>query len=85
MAGDTTPDIARSLYLDLPAFQSCLDGGKYDEAIRKTIEQSNALGVTGTPTFLIGQTTDSGVDGFLVVGALPYSDFEAQLKKVDAK
>jgi protein-disulfide isomerase len=83
LAGDTIPDLARGLYLDMPVFQGCLDGAKYSGAIDKTEKLSQSLGITGTPTFLIGKTTASGVDGFIVVGAMPYTDFETQLKKVD--
>ena len=85
LAGDTIPEIARSLYMDGAAFQTCLDSGKYEDAIRATTQLSTSLGITGTPTFLIGPTTESGVDGDIVVGALPYADFEALLKKIEVK
>jgi len=38
------------------------------------------IGATGTPTFVVGATTPEGVDGELMVGALPFEAFEEKLK-----
>ncbi|MFH1016767.1 MAG: thioredoxin domain-containing protein [Pseudomonadota bacterium] len=47
---------ARSLNLDLPAFERCLADPASLEAIRKDIEEGIRLGVNGTPTvFINGQ------------------------------
>jgi predicted DsbA family dithiol-disulfide isomerase len=35
------------------------------------------LGITGTPSFIIGKTAGDSVEGHLVVGALPYENFAA--------
>ena len=40
------------------------------------------IGATGTPTFVIGKSTPDGVDGELMVGALPYQMFDTKLKEL---
>ena len=81
---DTILEIARGLYLDMPGFQSCLSSGNSEANIRKAMEQASLLSIQGTPTFIIGKTTADGVDGSVLVGALPYANFEAEFKKFDA-
>ena len=38
------------------------------------------IGANGTPTFIVGKSVGEGVDGELVVGALPYQMFDMKLK-----
>ena len=40
------------------------------------------LGVAGTPTFVLGRTTNDSVEGPMLVGALPYATFDATLKEL---
>ncbi len=35
--------------------------------------------VSGTPTFFVGTTTAQGFEGFRIVGAQPYSVFQARI------
>ncbi len=60
--------IAAELELDVDTYNSCMDSGKYDEAIQANFEEGSGLGVTGTPAFFI--------DGFPVSGAQPFEVFE---------
>jgi hypothetical protein len=39
-----------------------------------------SIGVNATPSFLIGKSTPTGVDGELVAGALSYEILSAKLK-----
>jgi protein-disulfide isomerase len=43
------PSHAEALGLAMPAFQQCLESGRYAEAIRKDITGWQQAGVTGTP------------------------------------
>lgn len=68
---------AIALNLNSQKFDSCLDLDKYKEAVEKDLTAGKNAGVNGTPgTFVNGQ---------LVVGAQPYSNFkaiiDAELKK----
>jgi len=79
-----TPDyIARTaadLKLDPKTFTSCAASSKYDVDIRADFREGMQLGVTGTPTFVIGVSTPSAVEGPVLVGAMPYAEFDARLK-----
>jgi protein-disulfide isomerase len=44
---------ATELGLDLAAFQTCVDGEKWDPVIKASSDEATSLGVTGTPTFFI--------------------------------
>ena len=38
------------------------------------------IGANGTPTFVVGKSTPEGVDGEVMVGAMPYAMFDEKLK-----
>jgi protein-disulfide isomerase len=71
---------AADLKLDLKAFAACTASTKYDADIQAEQEEGTRIGVGGTPTFVIGRTTASSVEGPMIVGALPYSLFDARLR-----
>jgi len=72
---------AQGLYIDTKTFQSCLDGGKYKSLVVENQKKGTAAGVSGTPSFVIGKTTEAGVDGVLFVGAQPIEAFEAKIQE----
>ena len=59
---------AAELELDTEAFDTCLQSGKYTSLVRNETAAVQALGVTGTPSFLI--------NGQPLVGAQPFEIFE---------
>lgn len=59
---------AADLNLDAGDFDACLDTGKYADKVLKGLQEGSAVGVRGTPGFLI--------DGQLVSGAQPFSVFQ---------
>jgi len=56
---------AIALSLDRASFDACLDSGRYQSVVDKDATEARALGLTGTPTFII--------NGTRVVGAQPLS------------
>ena len=54
-------------------FSSCLDSGKFKNEVSKDLEEGQNVGVNGTPSFLI--------NGEMVVGALPFSEFQKVIEK----
>ncbi len=56
--------MARAENLDLQAFESCLDAGKYREIILKDRHRGNAMGVDGTPAFFVNEHAISGAYPF---------------------
>ncbi len=71
---------ARNLKLDVNAFRTCVESEKYKNAVQTDVLEAFKLGANGTPTFVVGKSTPDGVDGELVIGALPYAVFDEKLK-----
>ncbi|MEK9148089.1 MAG: DsbA family protein, partial [Patescibacteria group bacterium] len=55
----------------------CLDSYKYREEVRKDTADGRSAGMNGTPTTFI--------NGRMVVGALPFSEFEQIIEQELAK
>ncbi len=83
-AADLTPDslvkYGEKVNLDMPAFRSCLNDKKYTAAIQKDVADAGTLGISGTPSFVVGRTAKDQIDGVRIVGAVPYSVFETAIK-----
>jgi protein-disulfide isomerase len=77
-------EYAESLKLDMTAFRSCLESGKHKSEIQNDMQVAASLQINGTPAFLIGKVTGDEVSGAIVVGAQPFSVFEAKLKEAEA-
>lgn len=71
---------AADLKLDTTRFAACMHEKRYDALIRKDTADANAVGITGTPTFVLGPTQKAGAQGTVLVGAMPYADLDAKLK-----
>jgi protein-disulfide isomerase len=81
-----TPENIRNtvvgLGLDVEAFDECSSSTKHDADIRAELTEALTLGVTGTPTFVVGTTAVESIEGAVMVGALPYSMFDAKFREV---
>jgi protein-disulfide isomerase len=73
---------AAQLKLDVPGFKSCVESGKYKEAVQSDVMEAMKIGASGTPAFVVGKSTGDGVDGEIMVGALPYAMFDEKLKSL---
>jgi protein-disulfide isomerase len=73
---------AADLQLDPKAFSACAATTKFDAEIQAELREGTKLGIEGTPTFVIGRTTPNMIEGPILVGALPYSQFDAKLKEL---
>ena len=78
---------AADLKMDVAAFKACeaTAATKFRADLQKDAADGSAVGVSGTPTFVIGKTTATGVEGIRLVGAQPYANFDAVLKQFLAK
>ncbi len=63
---------AEELELDSDSFNTCLDSQSYVDKLAADLEEGRGRGVSGTPTFFVGQTK--------VVGAQPYSEFKTAIE-----
>lgn len=73
---------AATLKLDETKFRSCVQSGKYKSAVEADLKEAARIGADGTPAFVVGRTTKEGVDGDLLIGALPYAAFDQKLKEL---
>jgi protein-disulfide isomerase len=72
---------AKQAGADGPSFQACLESERHREDIRKDMADANAVGITGTPGFVIGRTSNGVLEGIKIVGAQPYEAFESKIKQ----
>jgi protein-disulfide isomerase len=73
---------AQALGLDGARFRECVAGNKYEAAIARNAAEAAALGVRGTPSFIIGKVSHGELEGLRVAGAIPYQDFSAYLNRL---
>jgi protein-disulfide isomerase len=76
---------AGNLRLDVKAFRACVETERTKEAVQTDVLDAVRIGADGTPTFVVGKSTPEGVDGTIIVGALPYETFDQALKNPDPK
>jgi len=76
-------DYAEALTLDAGTFRSCLESGKHKLEVQNDVQVAASLQINATPSFLIGRITRDEVSGSIVLGALPFSAFEAKLKEAE--
>jgi protein-disulfide isomerase len=82
------PAHAQAIGVDPKKFQACLDSGKFATDIRKDIADANKIGITGTPTTVIGltQPNDSKIKVVKVIrGAQPLATFKETLDTLYAE
>jgi predicted DsbA family dithiol-disulfide isomerase len=64
---------AVALGLDQDSFKRCLDERRFADAVETDVSQARALGVSGTPTFII--------NGQPLVGAQPIDTFRQVIEQ----
>lgn len=72
-------DYAAKIGMDTAKFRHCIESGKQREAVQQHVHEAAAKGLTGTPVFVIGKATPTGVEGEVVLGAMPFGVFEQKL------
>lgn len=74
--------LAQQLGLKLRKFKTCLRDPAQQQAIEADLAAGQAIGVQGTPHFLIGRVVDGVlVNAQVLSGALPYSAFTAAIDR----
>ena len=79
---DSLVSDAAGLKMDTGKFKSCVESEKYKQAVQTDVLDAMKIGADGTPTFVIGKSTADGVDGEVMVGAMPYEVFDRKLKSL---
>lgn len=70
-------DYARALGLDLARYDDCMKTGRYRARIQAEEQAAEAMGISSTPTFIIGTLR--------IPGALTYDDFKRVIDSVSAR
>ena len=71
---------ATELKIDAQKLRACVESEKYKNAVQTDVLEAMRIGANGTPTFLLGKSTGEGVDGEIMIGAMPYQVFDQKLK-----
>lgn len=71
-AADIFQTMATDLGMNGDAFATCLDSGKYEEAVLADLDEGISLGVSGTPSFFI--------NGYFISGAQPIDLFASAVE-----
>ena len=74
--------IAETVGLDMAAFNSCYDSGKYLDRVEQDFEDGQAANITGTPGFLVTYTVNGETKTRLIEGAQPFSSFQTELEAI---
>jgi protein-disulfide isomerase len=78
MLSKPTPDTG----LETKAYSECMSSTRHEAAIAAETAEGASLGVSATPSFLIGKSAGRGVSGTLVIGADPYDSFNRRLEQL---
>jgi len=76
---------AKALGLDLQRFRACVAQGKYASVIEAHVREADAVGITGTPGFVIGHAAHGELTGQRLEGAAPYDSFDSYLRELLAR
>ena len=74
---------AADLKMDTDSFRACVTSEKYKSAVQSDVVEAMKIGANGTPTFVVGKSTPEGVDGEVMVGAMPFPMFDDRLKSLE--
>ena len=73
---------ATDLKMDAKKLRACVESDKYKNAVQTDVLEAMRIGANGTPTFVVGKSMGEGVDGELMIGAMPYQMFDQKLKEL---
>lgn len=82
---DSLAGYAKELALNADTYKSCMADGKHLKEIGDDAKYAQSLGITGTPTFILGKTAGGSVEGRVIVGAQPLAAFEAAINEMLGK
>jgi protein-disulfide isomerase len=77
------PGYAAAVGIDVDAFNDCLKSERHLDIIEQDAKDATAVRLTGTPSFIVGKTTDGDkLTGKVIVGAQPLSVFDSAIKEL---
>lgn len=82
LSKDSILMLASSIVKDPTALRLCMESGKYKAAVESNKAEANKIGITGTPTFIIGKTAKQSISGHRLAGAMPYTAFDFEIRTI---
>lgn len=79
---DSLTGYAKDLSLNVKTFKGCMADDKHLNEIKEEAKYVGSMGITGTPTFLLGKVVGDSVVGNKIVGALPLAVFERAINEM---
>ena len=76
--------LAAAMGLNAARLRECVAGARFEPAIARQAQEAAALGINGTPSFIIGRTTPRELHGVRLAGALPYEELNALLQRLSS-
>jgi protein-disulfide isomerase len=73
---------ARDLGLDMDRFRTCAVAEPSRVAVQKDQQEGQAAGISGTPSFVLGRTTNGPFEGLRVVGAVPFATLDQRIREL---
>ena len=68
--------------MNVKRFDTCLAKKRHLKKIRKDVADARAIGITGTPSFVLARSGGAIVEGEKVVGAQPFAAFDANIQRL---
>jgi protein-disulfide isomerase len=81
LTNDAILSAATQTGVDGPSFQACLESDRHRADVQQDIADAKAIGITGTPGFVIGRSSNGILEGIKIVGAQSYEAFEAKINQ----
>ncbi len=86
LTNESFTTFAQDLKLNMASFSKCYaDAGKFQAEIARDMAEAASVGISATPSFVLGRTAAGAMDGVRMIGAQPYGAFDAKLKEIQAK
>ena len=86
LTNESFATFAQDLKLNMGAFTKCYaDTAKFQAEITRDMTEAASVGISATPSFVIGRTSAGQMEGVRFIGAQPYAAFDAKLKELSAK
>ncbi len=73
---------AKDLSLKTDAFKRCMDGDKTSKEVGEEAAYAGMIGITGTPSFVLGRQKGDVVEGRKIVGAQSFAAFDAVVNEL---
>ncbi|MGH8509165.1 MAG: DsbA family protein [Gammaproteobacteria bacterium] len=86
LAPEKLPGHAKAIGIKVEPFGKCLESGEYTGKVKRGIAEGQKLGITGTPTLLLGRSAGDQVKEVkMMVGALPFALYKEEIEKLLVK